>query len=214
MNAIEPQSLRARAYEAIKDRIITLQYRPGEYLNEALVSAQLGIGRTPVHQALDRLMHEGMVEVMPRKGVVVKPVSLDDVLELVDARLVNEPFCARLAAERVTSEDLTAMTDVLDRSAEAAQRSDLRALMKLDREFHACISAAARNRILADFVRTLHDRSMRIWFITLSDHAHSTEVRTQHHGIYEAIAAHDGDLADERSRAHIEAFRKRLMAAI
>lgn len=77
---LEPRSLRARAYEEIKRRIITLRYEPGAYLNEARVSEQLGIGRTPVHQALDRLMLEGMVEVIPRKGVVVRPVSLDEVL--------------------------------------------------------------------------------------------------------------------------------------
>src|SRR5215468_11829772 len=94
------QSLRDAAYEAIKDRIITCKFKPGECINEASVSQLLGYGRTPVHQALDRLMLEEMVEVIPRKGVIVKPVILHDVLQMVDVRMINETQCARLAAVR------------------------------------------------------------------------------------------------------------------
>src|SRR5262249_14303498 len=94
------QSLRDAAYEAIKHRIITCKFKPGECINEASVSALLGYGRTPVHQAIDRLMLEEMVEVIPRKGVIVKPVILQDVMQMVDVRMINEAQCARLAAAR------------------------------------------------------------------------------------------------------------------
>ena len=83
-------SLRDAAYDAIKHRIITCAFRPGEYINELQLSSILKIGRTPVHQALDRLMIEGMVEVIPRKGVIVKPVSLNEVLQIIEVRLINE----------------------------------------------------------------------------------------------------------------------------
>ena len=69
------------AYEKIKHRIITLAFRPGEHLNEARVCDALDIGRTPVHQAFCRLALEGMVEIIPRKGVIVRPVSLNEVME-------------------------------------------------------------------------------------------------------------------------------------
>src|SRR5215475_1462264 len=88
-----PQPLRDRAYEAIKHRIITCAFKPGEYINEAYVSSVLRLGRTPVHQAIDRLMLEGMVEVIPRKGVIVKPVILQDVMQMVDVRMINEAQC-------------------------------------------------------------------------------------------------------------------------
>src|SRR5712672_2921568 len=78
-------SLRDAAYDAIKHRIITCAFKPGEYINELQLSSILKIGRTPVHQALDRLMIEGMVEVIPRKGVIVKPVSLNEVLKIIEA---------------------------------------------------------------------------------------------------------------------------------
>src|SRR5580692_229521 len=109
-------SLRDAAYEAIKHRIITCAFRPGEYINELQLSALLNIGRTPVHQALDRLMIEGMVEVIPRKGVIVKPVSLNEVLQIIEVRLINEPFGARLAAEHANDTDLAELGDVLKRA--------------------------------------------------------------------------------------------------
>src|ERR1700739_4271288 len=92
-------SIRDQAYEAIKDRIITLQFKPGECINEASVSELLGFGRTPVHQAIDRLMLEEMVVVTPRKAAIFKPVIMSDVLQMVDVRTINETQCARLAAE-------------------------------------------------------------------------------------------------------------------
>ena len=100
-----PPSLRHQAYAKIKRRLNRLEYCPGAYLNEAQISRQLKIGRTPVHQALGRLMLEGLVQVIPRKGVMVQTVSLDQVLKILEARLVNEPYCASLAAERATSQD-------------------------------------------------------------------------------------------------------------
>ena len=73
----------------------------------------LKIGRTPVHQALDRLMIEGMVEVIPRKGVIVKPVSLNEVLQIIEVRLINETFGSRLAAEHADDSDLAELAEVL-----------------------------------------------------------------------------------------------------
>src|SRR5262245_24078990 len=105
------QSLRDAAYEAIKDRIITCKFKPGECINEASVSELLGYGRTPVHQALDRLMLEEMVEVIPRKGVIVKPVILQDVMQMIDVRMVNETHCAKLAAARADDTHIKALTD-------------------------------------------------------------------------------------------------------
>jgi DNA-binding GntR family transcriptional regulator len=73
-----------------------LRPKAREYINEAYISNMLGIGRTPVHQAFDRLMLEGMVGVIPRKGVIVKPVSLDEIMQIVEVRLLNEPTVSSL----------------------------------------------------------------------------------------------------------------------
>ncbi len=91
--AAEPvmaESLKDQAYEAIKHRIITCAFKPGQELSESTVAGLLKIGRTPVHQAFDRLNAEGLVDVQPRKGVVVRPINLDEVMEIIEIRLLNE----------------------------------------------------------------------------------------------------------------------------
>ena len=201
-------SLRDAAYEAIKHRIITCAFRPGEYINELQLSALLNIGRTPVHQALDRLMVEGMVEVIPRKGVIVKPVSLNEVLQIIEVRLINEPLGARLAAEHASDADLAEMTDVLKRTKHWASVRNVENLMLLDREFHLLVARAAKNDVLTELLRNLHERSLRFWFISLNVPAQYQLVQDEHATILEAIRQRDGAAADAAMRRHIESFRK------
>jgi DNA-binding GntR family transcriptional regulator len=202
------QSLRDQAYEAIKDRIITCKFKPGECINETSVSQLLGLGRTPVHQALDRLMLEEMVEVIPRKGVIVKPVILFDVLQMIDVRMINEAHCARVAATRANAGEIDAMSKVLRQARTAIGRCDTHALMSLDREFHLLLASASKNFELTEVIRRLNERSLRFWFISFTTPDHHHSFQRQHEAIFEAIRKHDADDAERAMRAHIEAFRK------
>ena len=201
------QSLSEQAYAAIKQRIITLRFGPGTYLNVAAIAELLGIGRTPVHQAVRRLAHEGMIEIMPRKGMIVKPVSLHDVMAIAEVRLVNEPYCVRLAAENAKRQDITALERILRRAGRAAEAGDTEAMMLADRDFHCAISGIAGNQILADILRNLHERSLRFWFISLHQSSHQQEVDREHASILRAIKDHDADAAEQAMRRHIESFR-------
>ena len=201
------RSLRDQAYEAIKDRIITCRFKPGECINEAAVSALLGLGRTPVHQAIDRLMLEKMVEVIPRKGVIVKPVILFEVLQMIDVRMINETYCARLAAERADNSHIDQLSQVLDRARRAISARNVHALMKLDREFHLLLANASKNLELAEVIRKLNERSLRFWFISFTTPDHHHSFQKQHEAVFEAIRSHDGDEAERAMRVHIEAFR-------
>ena len=200
-------SLRETAYEAIKHRIITCAFRPGEYINELQLSSLLKIGRTPVHQALDRLMVEGMVEVIPRKGVIVKPVSLHEVLQIIEVRLINEPYGARRAAEHADDADLNELADVLERTEHWTSLRNVENMMLLDREFHLAIARAAKNSVLGEFLRSLHERSLRFWFISLNAPAQYQLVNTEHTAIVRAIRQRDPDKAETAMRGHIESFR-------
>jgi GntR family transcriptional regulator, rspAB operon transcriptional repressor len=201
-------SLRDAAYQAIKHRIITCAFKPGEYINELQLSALLNIGRTPVHQALDRLMVEGMVEVIPRKGVIVKPVSLNEVLQIIEVRLINEPLGARLAAEHASDADLDEMADVLKRTKHWATVRSVENLMLLDREFHLLIAKAANNDVLTELLRNLHERSLRFWFISLNSPTQYQSVQDEHAAILRAIRGRNAKEADAAMCRHIESFRK------
>ena len=206
--------LREAACEEIKRRIIRLDYRPGTYINAAQVSADLGIGVTPVNQALNRLMHEGMVEIIPRKGAIVRPVSLDEILQLIDVRLVNEAYCARLAAERASEAEIAAIAAVVDRAERLVGRRDVEGLMLLDREFHLRLSRAARHPVLAELLLGLHERSLRFWFISLSDEEHLAAVHREHRAIADALRARDPDAIEAAVRSHIESFRATISRSV
>jgi DNA-binding GntR family transcriptional regulator len=203
-----PASLRDAAYDAIKHRIITCAFKPGEYINELQLSALLNIGRTPVHQALDRLMIEGMVEVIPRKGVIVKPVSLNEVLQITEVRLINETFGARLAAEQANDSDLADLADILKRAKHWSSVRNVENMMLLDRRFHLTIARAAKNDVLTELLRNLHERSLRFWFISLNAPAHYESVQNEHAAILDAIRQRDPNKADAAMRRHIQSFRK------
>jgi DNA-binding GntR family transcriptional regulator len=203
-----------QAYDALKLAIITLEYRPGACLVEARMRERSRFGRTPVHEAVARLALEGMLDVMPRKGIVVRPLSLDEALANIEARLIIEPACARLAAERASSRDLEEITGVLQRARPLLARRDIQGLMLVDRAYHDAIARAARNPTLAGILQNLHERSLRFWFISLSDARHLAQVDDEHREILGALREHDGAAAESAVRAHIESFRDKIKQSI
>jgi DNA-binding GntR family transcriptional regulator len=208
------RSLRDQAYEAIKHRIITCAYRPGAYLNENQLFEELGFGRTPIHQAVTQLQLQGLLTVIPRKGLIVAPVSLDEILQVAEVRLVNEMECVRLAAARITAGELAELDAILEKSSQAWHEHDIEQLMLLDRDFHATLSRAARNPILADILRVLHERSLRVWFISLNNPGHLQGVQAEHAAIVAALKSRAPDTAIAAMRSHILSYRTNITRSI
>jgi DNA-binding GntR family transcriptional regulator len=153
-------------------------------------------------------MLEEMVEVIPRKGVIVKPVILQDVLQMIDVRMINETQCARLAAIRADDNQLDNMSKVIGRASRAIGDRDIHALMMLDREFHQSLANASKNFELAVILGKLNERSLRFWFISFTTPDHHQSFQQQHEAVFEAVRAHNADAAERAMRTHIEAFRK------
>lgn len=207
----EPRlSLAEQAYDALKRKIFTLEFEPGAYLNEARVSEELGIGRNPVHNAVKRLVFEGLIDIMPRKGLIVRPLNLTEILEIAETRLVNETYCARRAAVRASEKDLMTMREILKRTENALKIRDVEAQMFLDSDFHCAIFKAARNTVMEEMMRVLHERSLRNWFVSLKEPEQAQKVFEEHSAIFKAIESHDPDQAEETMRFHIESSRENL----
>ncbi len=200
-------ALKDKAYEIIKNKIITCEYQPGQCINEVLIANKIGIGRTPVHQALDRLRLEGMVEVMPRKGVIVKPVALSAFMQMIEVRAASECLCVRLAAVRASDDDVRTLRYVANRARAALTRQDINMLMSLDREFHEALAEAAKNDELAEILRRLHEQSLRFWFIAFKRHGHAP-LEPRHDALVDAVERRDCDFAEAVIRQHMEAFRE------
>ncbi|MBU9367893.1 GntR family transcriptional regulator [Burkholderia multivorans] len=204
-------SLAERAYALIRRDIVTMRLKPGAALNEADLVARTGIGRTPVHQAVHRLVLEGLLSVMPRKGLMVQPLSLDEIVAVIDVRRINEAHCAELAARHATPDDLAALATLLDAGRACVEQHDVEGMMELDRAFHQTIAAAARNAVLADILRGLHDRSLRFWFVTLSEPHHLADVQREHCALFERLSARDAAGARAAVERHIDSFRSTLV---
>src|SRR5215470_1028389 len=129
-------SLVERAYAEIKEKIITLYFLPGQYLNEAAISSLLDVGRTPVHQALQRLALEGLVEIIPRKGVIVLPDSISEIIKILDSRATVEAELARNAAERVSAEEGKELVALADATRKTRNSGDIDTFIAADRAFH------------------------------------------------------------------------------
>ena len=206
--------LREHAYAELKRRILGCEVRPGEAINEAQIGALLGLGRTPVHQALHRLEVEGLVSIMPRKGVLVTPLSLNDVLDMIEVRAANELLCVTLAAQRAHPSDFKAMREIIAPSPDLIEQRDLSGLMTLDLKFHLAISASSRNRVLADMLRNLHEKQSRFWFYSLSDPVHMKNVYDEHREMLDALESRDIAAVREATQYHIDQFRSNIIRTI
>lgn len=208
-------SLVEEAYQIIKKRIITTSYAPAQLLNQQQICDEIGIGRTPVHQAVHRLARDGLLQINPRKGVLVKPVSLDEAAQIIEVRLINEPRAAELAARVVRRADVDEAKRLLDEAeAHIAGSGSIEALMEIDRRFHHWISHLGQNMVLAEVLMQIHDRSARFWFLSLSEGEHAGRVQAEHLDILEAIASKDEARAAQAMRTHVESFRDTILKVV
>lgn len=176
-----PESLAARAYERIESLITTLRLRPGAPVFEAELSARLGIGRTPVREALQRLARERMVEVVPRRGYRVAPLNLDDQMELLELRRTLEPLIVRAAACRASPEQRQRFAGIARDMRRALEEADSAGFARQDALFNQLCLESCGNAMAAAMMRQLQPQARRFWFV--------------HHG---------AGLSPEGTRAHIE----------
>jgi DNA-binding GntR family transcriptional regulator len=207
-HAVQPISLAEKAYHAIRDLIVSLQLAPGAVIDERELMEELGIGRTPVREALRRLAHEGLVEVYPRRGMFVTGVDVRELARLSEVRAVLEPEAARLAAERATDADRADVVGLLHELAGRGRDRDDRELMSLDERIHHAVYRAAHNDLLAATLSQYYVLALRIWSMAL-DRSHDLEEAVDaHRALLEAIRDGDGALAAETMRAHVLDFEQ------
>jgi DNA-binding GntR family transcriptional regulator len=145
--AVEQQdgTLTDRAYRELEEMIVTLRLLPGTVLSEQALSVRLKIGRTPIREALQRLARDGLVVIMPRRGIMVSEINLRLQLRLLEVRRELERLMASLAAERATTEERREFAELAEAMLAAAANADDIAFMRLDQRFNILIATAARN---------------------------------------------------------------------
>ena len=203
--AREATSLADQAYEALRGLIVTLQLPPGSAITEPDLTDRLGIGRTPVREALRRLALERLVEVYPRRGMFVTTVDVRDLARLCEVRAVLEPEAARLAAERATKQDLEGIHALIDELADRRRRDD-RTLIDLDERIHRAIYRASHNQLLEETLEWYYTHALRIWMLALDRTTELRDAVAEHIQLLEAIARGNGGRAAEIMHAHVLQF--------
>src|ERR1700720_2400274 len=143
------ESLTEQAYRLIEEQIVTLRLKPGDILSEQMLSASFRIGRTPIREALQRLAREGLVTILPRKGVLVSDINPRNQLLLLEVRRELERLLCRAGAERATRQQRETMREIADGMDAAAKANDDIAFMRLDRELNELMIQAAHNAYAA-----------------------------------------------------------------
>ncbi|MGR3935914.1 GntR family transcriptional regulator [Streptomyces sp. BRA346] len=217
--AIEPRgeelSLAERAYRAIRDRLVMLEIRPGAPINEDQLAQSLGVGRTPVREALKRLQYERLITTYPRRGTFATDVNITDLAHISEVRQELEPLAAAQAARRATAADRAVLAGALrELGSVDSRRPGADELMRLDLQVHRAIYAATHNPYLEDTLVRHDNLATRIWCLfidRLSDMAGHVE---EHGPLLEAIVAGDAEKAAQLARDHVEGFERAIRAAI
>jgi len=188
--------------------IVTLRIAPGAAVSEQELAGNLGIGRTPIREALQRLAREGLVAILPRRGILVSGIDVKRQLRLLEVRRELERLIARSAARRATDEERARFKDVARAFEESARVNDDVAFMRTDREFNGLCSAAAHNEFAGGAMSLMHSLSRRFWYIHYKRAADMPLTAKLHANIARAIARGDEDAAAAASDKLIDEIEK------
>lgn len=206
-------SLSELAYRRLEEAIVTLSLRPGAVLTEAQMIELVAVGRTPVREALIRLAQQGLVEILPRKGVVVTAIDAIDVMAALDAREVLERLIAAEAARRAGPGERSAILAKARAMREAAQADDVNAYMRFDKELDALVATAARSPYASRAVEPLQALIRRAWYFF--DRQVDLVPAAYHHvSLAQALVAGEPAAAAEASDALMQHLRTGLLAAL
>jgi DNA-binding GntR family transcriptional regulator len=205
--------LSEQAYHLIKEKIITLDLPPLSVIDEQSLRKDLGLGRTPIREALHRLSAEGLVIIAPRRGMFVADISITDLVKIFEVRMAMEGYCANLAAKRCTPAMIARMEETVH-ALEEIERDDARGLMEIDERFHRLLYEAADNEFLADSLDRLHALSLRLWYLVLDRLGNVWSAIDQHRVILGALKDGDADGAERLIKQHISDFQNEIKAAL
>jgi DNA-binding GntR family transcriptional regulator len=197
--SVSAETLTERAYRALEEEIVTLRLKPSQVLSEQILSATFKIGRTPIREALQRLAREGLIAILPRKGILVSDINPRNQLLVLEVRRELERLLSRAGAERATNSQREQLQDIARGMDRASKANDDIAFMRLDRELNRLMIEAAHNDYAARSMKLLQGLSRRFWYMHYREAADLPLCARLHANQARAIAQGDGDAAARAS---------------
>ncbi len=207
-------SLEEKVYLALEEQILSGKFLAGESITEMKLSRAMGVSRTPVREALQRLDREGLIKLVPNKGAVVLGISEEDLIDIYKIRMRLEGLAARIAAENTDEELCRLLCDNVDLTAFYMEKGNIEKVKDLDSSFHDIIYSSCRSRMLCKTLSELHRYIASYRKLSLAVDGRLERSLEEHREIYEAIAAGNGDSADTLMSAHVERALQNLLTII
>lgn len=207
----QDRSASQHAYERLRSGILMGEFVPGAFIEESVACAATGVSRTPVREALARLGAEGFLELHPRRGAMVKPISTDELFDLYDVRLMLETHAVRRICrdKRPVPESLDEMCDIHDEIEEGNHL----AFADLNHRFHETIVAASGNKVLLQVFQNLRANLTRVAMLSFQLGVPKLREGAMHRALVKALRAHDEAAAMEVTERHLSRM-PRLVASL
>jgi len=195
-------SLADQVFEHLETDILSGKYQKGEILTESKLSLELGVSRTPIREALRRLEQEHLIEEAP-KGVVVVGIGEKDLADIFQIRAALEGKAAEMAAQNYTEEQLSVVREALEFQEFYLGKHDPDRIKSMDSRFHETIYKMSGSIVFYDVLMPLHKKILKYRKASVSDSSRASASVAEHRAIYEAIAAHNGELAARLITEHL-----------
>ena len=204
-------NIRDLAFEFLRERILKGKYEPGVRLIEEELAAEMGISRTPVREAIRKLELEGLVEYLPRRGVIVRELSMQEADEIYGIRGVLEGYAAFLAADNASPEQIDYMNNLVRAGRQSVIEEDWDGEENYHDQLHSLLYSASHNRRLETLLNNFRQYLSMCRRISLRNPGRVFTTWDEHERIVRAIEMHDGELAEHRAREHVEQGRQSFM---
>jgi DNA-binding GntR family transcriptional regulator len=204
-------TLQHQAYDFVKARIMSMEYKPGQYVTDSEVAEALDISRTPVREALRRLEQEGLLINQARRGWKVYTLSLEDIHDIFDIKEALEGMVARRAAANPDEASRSALGEAMARMQQAAQGDDVEAWMEADVRLHHVVLAMGSNERAANVIQQLNDQWHRVRVGFLAMKGRIARSNLEHKAIVDSILAGEEEEAERLMRVHLHHVRDELV---
>lgn len=203
--------LKDRAYESLKELILQEVFPPGSFLSERQLAVRLEMSKTPIRAALERLESEGLVSVSPQQGILVRDISVHEVVDIFDVRIALERFALQRLAGNLSVDQQAQVEKNLEAQHQALQVGDVRVFTQLDADFHLMLCGFWGNREVVHVMRRLRDRLYRIALqVLLHDVDRIRTSYEEHREIFERLVQGDGEWVANLIDAHL-AYGKQVL---
>lgn len=204
-------SLADKVYAELEEEILSGKYARGQSLHESALADMLGVSRTPLREAIRRLEQDGLLETIPNKGIFVRGISVDDIIDIYNIRINIEGLAIEKAIDKADDEAISELEEILDLQEFYASKGDYEKSMRMDSRFHGCIYKMCGSPPLTDILCNLHNKIQRFRKTSFSSSSRAKNATDEHRQMLEAIKMRDSERAVALAKRHTENAKENLI---